>query len=114
MTSHSPDPGIPVIPEPTPARSKVERLMPLSAAQRMAFSLSAAIPHAPLPAAVMAVPHAAARRDRDGQAGIALFTAQVRALRAGGFLVAVPVVPQVYAKSLKLIVHAHQWITSGS
>jgi hypothetical protein len=114
MTSHSPDPGIPVIPEPTPARSKVERLMPRSAAHWTAVVLSAAISHATFPAAVMTEPHGTFRLESDGQARVALLPAQVRALRTGDFVVALSLVPEMYAKSFQFIAHAHQWITSGS
>jgi hypothetical protein len=82
--------------------------MPLSAAHWTAVLLIVAISHTTFPAAVVTKPHGAVRRDRDAEARIALLAAKLRALRAGGFLIAVAVVSKADANSSKFIVYVHQ------
>ncbi len=113
MTSHSPTPGIPVVPEATPARSKVERLMPRSAAQRTALSLSVAMAYAALLVAVVTEPGRLAlldeaelarlrRPDDDAKAGIALLLALGAAPGAGHLVVARPSPAKMDALAVKL------------
>ncbi len=113
MTSHSPTPGIPVIPEATPARSKVERLMPLASTQRTASSLNVAMAYTAFLIAVVTLPGrvalfektelARARRpDDDAKAGIALLLALGAAPRAGHLVVARATPAKMDAQAMKI------------
>ena len=82
--------------------------MPRSAAHWAAALLKFAISHTAFPAAVVAEPHGAVRRDRDAEAWIALLAAKMRALRTGDLPVALPVVSKVYAVSFEFMANVHQ------
>ncbi len=116
---------MPVVPEPTPARSKVERLMPRSAAHRMALSLSVAIAYAACPLAVVTDPSRMAfleepefprlrRPHENAETGIMFLLALGATPWAGHLVVARPAPSQMNAVLLKFIKNAHQWITSLS
>ncbi len=101
MTSAWPRPGMPVVPEPTPACSKVERLMPLASAQQTVLSLSVAMAYATPLIAVVTEPGRMAfleeselprlcRPDDDGEAEIALILALGAAPRAEHLVITRP------------------------
>ncbi len=72
-------------------------------------------PKISLPLAVMTKPNGTIRLDGDTEARVTLLAPLMAALRASGFLVALPVVSKVYANLRKFMFNAHgQWITSGS
>ena len=119
MTSHLPAPGIPAIPEPTPAPSKVDWLMPRSAAHWIAAVLKLGISQAPRPLAVPALPRGttAVVVDGNGEARVAFLAPAGAALRTGGPLRPRFAPPKSYAFLCKLIENVHgigQWITSLS
>ncbi len=116
---------MPVVPEPTPARSKVERLMPRSAAHRMALSPSVAMAYATFPVAVVTDPSRMAfleetefprsrRPHDDAETGIMCLLALGATPWAGQLVVARPALSQVNAVLFEFIENAHQWITSLS
>ncbi len=104
---------MPVVPEATPARSKVERLMPLSAAQRTVLSLSVAMAYAASLIAVVTEPGRVAfleetelprlcRPHDDAEAKIALILALGAAPRAEHLVIPRPPLAQVNPQAGKL------------
>ncbi len=113
MTSAWPRPGMPVVPEPTPACSKVERLMPLAPAHRMVLSLSVAMAYATPLIAVVTEPGRMAfleeaelprlcRPHDDAEARVALLLALGAAPWAEHLVVPWPPLAQVNPQAGKL------------
>ncbi len=104
---------MPVVPEATPARSKVDRLMPLASAQRTALSLSVAMAYtAPLvavvtePGRLALIEEAELARLRrphdDAKAGVVFFLALGTAPWTGHLVVARPVLAKMDTQAIKL------------